>query len=65
MYILEYIYKGVLEPSYKKHTWADANCAGHIRNKRGKSASSNTHPATGESADRWQKLYIDRLKSKF
>ena len=33
--IAESIYKGVVEPSYKKSTWADANRAGHSRNTRG------------------------------
>ena len=32
--IAEYIYEGVVEPSYKKPNWADSNCAGHSRNKR-------------------------------
>ena len=34
MEIAESIYEGVLEPSYKKPTRADANRAGHIRQKR-------------------------------
>ena len=29
------IYEGVVEPSYKKYTRVDANCAGHSRYKRG------------------------------
>ena len=29
------IYKGVVEPSYKKPTRVDSNFDGHIRNKRG------------------------------
>ena len=43
----ESIYKGVVQPSYKKHIWADTNRAGKRRQKRGESASSNTHPTTG------------------
>ena len=31
MEISESIYEGVLEPSYKKLTWADANCDSHSR----------------------------------
>ena len=27
------IYKVVVRPSYKKTTWADANCTGHIRKR--------------------------------
>ena len=33
MEITESVYKGVVEPSYKKPTMVDANCAGHSRNK--------------------------------
>ena len=40
MKITEYIYEGVVEPSYKRPTWADANRAGHIRQNRGESTSS-------------------------
>ena len=35
MEITEYIYKGVVEPYYKKTTGAYANCAGHSRNNIG------------------------------
>ena len=35
MEIFESIYKVVVEPSYKKSIWADANSAGHIRHNRG------------------------------
>ena len=40
MEIAESIYKGVVEPSYKKPTRVDANCAGHIMNNIGESTSS-------------------------
>ena len=40
MEIAESIYEGVVEPSYKKPTWADANRAGHISHKIGETASS-------------------------
>ena len=35
MKVSESIYKGVVEPSYKKPTRADANRGGHSRQKRG------------------------------
>ena len=35
MEIAESIYESVVEPSYKKTTRADANCADHSRQKRG------------------------------
>ena len=44
MEISEYIYKGVVEPSYKKPTRSDVNRYGHSRHKRGEDASSWTHP---------------------
>ena len=50
MEIAEYIYEGVVEPSYKKPTRAYANRGGQSRNKRGESASTKTLPATSESA---------------
>ena len=50
MEISESIYEGVVEPSYKKPPRADANRAGHIRKKRGESASSWTRSKKGESA---------------
>ena len=31
MDIAESMFKGVVEPSYKKNTGADSNCAGHSR----------------------------------
>ena len=47
MEISESIYEGVVEPSYKKPTQADANRAGHSRQKRGESATSWTCPEKG------------------
>ena len=35
MVISEYMYEGVVEPSYKKPTWEDANHAGHSSKIRG------------------------------
>ena len=62
MEILEYMYKGVVKPSYKNNTREDANRASHSSNKRGEAASSKTHSATGESVCKLQKQYVDRLK---
>ena len=39
MEIAEFIYEGVVEPSYKKPIWADANCTVHSRQNRGEAAS--------------------------
>ena len=39
MEISESIYEGVVTPSYKKNTRAEANNTGLIRNKRGESDS--------------------------
>ena len=64
MKIAESIYKGVVEPSYKKPTRADANRAGRSRNKIGEDSSSNNHPVMGESAGKRRKRYVYRLKSE-
>ena len=37
MVIAEYIYEGVVNLLIKNPTRSDANCDGHIRNKRGES----------------------------
>ena len=37
--IAESIYEGVVEPSYKKPTWEDANRASHNINNIGEAAS--------------------------
>ena len=42
MEISEYIYEGVVKPSYKKPTREYDNCAGISRKIRGESASSTT-----------------------
>ena len=55
MEIAEYIHEFLVEPSYKKLNWEDANRAGHSRNKREESALSNTRPDTGESAGKRRK----------
>ena len=55
----ESIHEGVVEPSYKKSTWADANPSGHSRKKIGEAASSWTHPDKGESAGKHRKRYLD------
>ena len=58
MEISWYIYEGVVEPSYKKPTWADANRSGCIRHKRGEAASSWTRPEKGESASKRRKRHV-------
>ena len=59
MEITESIYKGVVEPPYKKTTWENSNPTGHRRKKREKSASSWTHPKKGESAGKRKKKHVD------
>ena len=55
MEITKYIYEGVVEPSYKKHTRADTNRSGHSRQNKGESASSQTYSAMGERAGKCRK----------
>ena len=62
MEIKELIYKGVVEPSYKKPTWVDSNHADQIKNKIGDAASYKTHPATVESSGKRRKRYVDSSK---
>ena len=66
MEITESIYKGVVEPSYKKTSCADAKRAGHSRQKRGEAASSWTRPNKSDSAGRRRKRHVDSptVKSK-
>ena len=59
MEIAESIYEDLVEPSYKKPTWEDSNCAGHSRQKREEVASSRTHPEEGESAGKHRKRYVE------
>ena len=62
MEITESIYEGVVEPSYKKPTRADANRAYHNRDKREESDLSNTCPPIRESAGKRRKRYVDHPK---
>ena len=62
MEIAEYIYEGVVEPSYKKHTREDDNCADHSRKMRGESASSTTNYKMSESSGNRIKRYVDHPK---
>ena len=66
MEIAGYIYKGVVEPYYKKTTRAGSNRAGHSSIKRGEYASSNTSSVMSESADKGIKIcvYYPKGKSK-
>ena len=59
MEILEYIYEGVVEPSYKKPTCSDVNRSGCIRHKRGEAASSWTRLEKGERAVKLRKRHVD------
>ena len=62
--IVESIYEGVVEPSYKKTTWAEAKCACHIRHNMGESASSWTCPGKSESAGKRRKRHVDSPTGK-
>ena len=64
MEITESIYEYVVEPSYKKTTWEDANRAGHSRQKRKEDASSWTRPEKGESSGKCIKLHVNSLTRK-
>ena len=64
MEISESIYEGIVEPSYKKPTRADANRSGHIRQKRGEPDSSWTRPDKGESAGKRRKRHVDSPAGK-
>ena len=58
MEITEFIYKCVVEPSYRNLARVDSNCAGHIRHKRGEFFSSWALPDQGESDDKRRKLHV-------
>ena len=62
--ISEYIYEGVVEPSYKKTIRADTNCADHSRQKRGESTLSWNRPEKGEIADKRRKRHVDSPTGK-
>ena len=61
--ITEIIYEGVVTPSYKKTTRAEANHTGISRNKRGEASLSNTHPVKDEISGKRRKKYVDFPKS--
>ena len=63
MEIAEFIYEGVVEPSYKT-TGADANRAGNSRLNIGESALSNTYSEMSESSEKRRKTYVDNPKGK-
>ena len=64
MEIYESIYKGVVEPSYKKTTSAYSNCTGHGRLKRGEDALSNTYSDISESTGKRRKIYVDHPRNR-
>ena len=57
--IVESIYEGVVTPSYKKITRAEANRTGISIKKIGEAASSNSHPATDGSTGKHRKRCVD------
>ena len=61
MEISKSIYKGVVEPSYKKNTRADVNRAGNSRQKRGEAASLLTCPEKCDSTGKFRKRHVDFL----
>ena len=62
--ISEYIYKDVVEFSYKKPTGAGANRAGHSRQNRGEAALSRTRPEKGKISGKRRKRYVDSPTGK-
>ena len=58
----EFIYNGVVEPSYKKSTRADLNRAGHSSKMRGEFSLSNTYSETSESYVKHRNIYVDHPK---
>ena len=64
MYIADYIYKGVVEPYYKKNTRVDATRAGRSIQKRGEASSSNTYSEISESNEKYRKRYVDYPRGK-
>ena len=64
MEISESIYEGIVEPSYKKTTSADANRVGHSRENIGEDASLWTCPKNGGSANKCRKRYVESPTGK-
>ena len=64
MEIAESIYEVVVEPSYKKLTRADSNRADCIRQKRGETALSWTHPKKVEISGKRRKIHVDSPTGK-
>ena len=58
MDIAEYIYEGVVKPSYKKPNIEYANRSGHSRNKRRESSLSQTHPDMVKRAGKCIKRHV-------
>ena len=59
MDIAESFNEGVVEPSYKKPTWADANRADHNRRKRGEATLSWILPDKGEIPGKRKEQHVD------
>ena len=64
MEIVESIYDGVLEPSYKQYTRSDATRAGHSRKNRGESALVNNYSAMSEISGKRIKRYVYHPKGE-
>ena len=60
----DYIYEGVVEPSYKKSNRADATKPGNNRKNGGEYALSHTYSEMSESAGKCRKIYVDYLTGK-
>ena len=58
MAIVESIYEGVVEPSYKKSIRADVNRAGHCRQMRVESDLSPTYSEMSKSAGKHKQRYV-------
>ena len=55
----EFIYKVVVEPSYKKTTREDATCAGIRMLKIAEAVSSNPYSEMSDRASKHRKRYAD------
>ena len=64
MYIAEYIYEVLVEPSYKQSTRKYATHDYHIRKKRGEDASSHNLSTMSEISDKHRKRYVEYTMGK-
>ena len=59
MDIAEYIYEGVVEPSYKQSNSAYSTRSGHNSKNIWEYTSSHTYSVMSESSDKDRKRYVD------